>query len=320
MHTRCVLLSYVAMLGFFGCRTSVSPSSSAKSDMETSSPNYMDDGFTIKIERESRPDKRVESPEAVLVLEDGFGRELSRAPYSVQQFALDRKTLEDGTVIYSWPKSKEVIKRDFKRLGELMTEYSETVGTLLHQEPTGPGEEAWVSWIRTEQHSEIESARLKAIEKERSRSGETGQLKLRNVTKAWCNANVSQLVDRLVPEGSRFRQYGNCGEGGNIGACLASRSGFKESEIRLCLSANDHFFAMVYRGVENGTDHKWCILDRWPLIKNFSCGVDLDEDRRQVSQNGRLVNQKWFKRAGCTTLDKYLVDPHASLYGPVARY
>jgi len=212
-----------------------------------------------------------------------------RAGQDMRGFALDRGRTAEGDVVFKWPSARETIDRDYDRLSELMTEYSKLVGTMLKRAPEGRGEEAWASWIRSDQSRRCEARRT------------SGSI-------AWCEEVVTQLVDRFVPSGSTYRQYGNCGEGGRIGACLAKRAGFKDNEIRLCLSQNDHFFAMVWRGKEEstGVDHKWCILDRWDLIGHFSCGVDVDTSRRVVTKNGRAQSNEWLNKVKCDTLENYV--------------
>ncbi len=209
-------------------------------------------------------------------------------------FALDQGTTPEGDIVFKWPKADETIHRDYDRVAELMKEYSELVGTCLHRGATGPGEEAWLSYIRSEQFAKTGAA-------------------LRESTEAFCSEVVNQLIDRYVPSGSRYRQYGNCGEGGRVGACLARRSGFKDSEIRVCLSKNDHFFGMVYRGEENGKDHKWCILDRWDLIGNFNCDVDVDDIAHEITYQGKPTGQNWFAKAKCATLEEYQKNPYGAL-------
>ena len=136
-----------------------------------------------------------------------------------------------------------------------MRQYSVLVGTLLKRAPVGPGEVSWTTHIRSSQYRAYRMASWMG-------------------SRSFCNKVVEQLVDRLVPGGSTYLQYGNCGEGGHVGACLAKSAGFRDSEIRVCASRNDHFFAMVKH--ENPF-MKWCILDRWKIAgDNFRCGIDVD--------------------------------------------
>ena len=102
-----------------------------------------------------------------------------------------------------------------------------------------------------------------------------------------------------------YAPYGNCGEGGRVGACLALKAGFSKGKIRTCASSNDHFFAMVK---QSDPAQKWCVLDRWPLVAsdNFACGVDWDEAGRGVTHNGVNMPQKWFQDVKCIDFGSYL--------------
>ncbi len=188
-----------------------------------------------------------------------------------------------GKTVYRWPKS---IPHEYAALDTQMNEYAHFVGTSLHKLPSGAGETAWLTGVRADQEKNISKA---------ARYG----------ARVWCGQVITQLVDNLLPEGSAFRQYGNCGEGGEVGACLAYKAGFAENEIRMCASTNDHAFAMVKH-----TDpaQKWCLLDRWPIVegKNFICGIDWDPVTRRVTNQGTAVPSHWFERVNCATLPDYL--------------
>ena len=190
----------------------------------------------------------------------------------------------DCYTIYQWPAT--IPTRNHDAIAGQMREYSKLVGTLLKRAPTGPGEESWIEYIRGEQGRAVGRA-------------------ARNGAKAMCGAVIKQFVDTLVPEGSTYRQYGNCGEGGHIGACLAYKAGFEEEQIRLCASDHDHFFAMVQAETPA---QRWCILDRWSLINNdnYACDVDWDADARQVTYKGAPAEQQWFKDVSCVSMTGYM--------------
>jgi hypothetical protein len=197
----------------------------------------------------------------------------------------DLKKLGDYTV-FTWPKTIET--RSYDKLGIQMRQYARYVGTMLHRSPEGPGEQNWSQFLRSEQYYHYTP-------------------KARKGADAYCGAVVEALIDTYVPEGSDFRQYGNCGEGGRVGACLAHKAGFKPDEIRVCESKNDHFFAMVRH---SDPKRKWCILDRWNLVanENFICDVDWDKETRGITYLGKRSNTEWFQRATCTPFSTYLAN------------
>lgn len=198
---------------------------------------------------------------------------------------LDRDTIGRYT-IYVWPSS--IPHRNYNAIADQMREYSTLVGTLLNRAAEGPGEETWADYHRSAAFHAVWGA---------SRRGTT----------EFCGAVIKSMVDSLVPEGSDFRQYGNCGEGGHIGACLAHKAGFGDEEIRVCASDNDHFFAMVKA---EEASKAWCILDRWPLINrdNYACEVDWDEPSRGITFKGNRVAMEWFEDVTCVTLGTYLAN------------
>lgn len=274
----------------------IAPTTVAAPDID-----YMKEGFTIKVNVDARDvDGDGDVNEPTLLVQSANGSTITESTLE-SGFALDQSTLATGEVVFTWPAEGSVQLRDYAALGKQMTQYAKLVGTLLHRTPEGPGEQAWTSYIRSDNFRKLSAARPNGV-------------------KAYCNAVVKQLIDRFVPSGSDYRQYGNCGEGGIVGNCLAYTYGFQTNETRMCLSANDHMFAMVNRGVENGTDYKWYIMDRWDLIGNFTPGVDVDNASHQITKNGQVTGQNWFQRAGCATFADYLNDPDGSLYDRVARY
>lgn len=125
-------------------------------------------------------------------------------------------------------------------------------------------------------------------------------------TRQYCDAVKSQFVDELLPTApwykpwakSSYCQYANCGEGGLVGACLAFDFGFRDDEIRVCTSENDHLFAMVVSSEPND----WCLLDRWNNIGFFRCGVNWDPVKEVVIVDGEPTEENWFQRVKCVTL------------------
>ena len=205
----------------------------------------------------------------------------------------DKKTVGDCAgkpndcyTVYVFP--AKIAARDYDDLGKQMREYAKLVGTLLHRKAKGPGEETWVSYQRSQAFSDVRAGAAKGVT-------------------AMCGAVVKSMIDSLVPEGSDFRQYGNCGEGGHVGACLATKAGFGDEEIRVCASDHDHFFGMVKHSDEA---KKWCVMDRWNLIndENFECDVDWDKDKRAVTYKGEKVTQEWFTDVTCVTLKTYIAN------------
>lgn len=216
-------------------------------------------------------------------VEIGGGLQIASSPFRFGLGLNDKETVGSYT-IYKWP--AKLGDRSYDDIAAQMREYSTLVGTLLHREAKGPGEEKWADYLRSRAFTNVVAAAGKG-------------------TTAFCGAVVKNFVQSMVPEGSDYRQYGNCGEGGHVGACLAHKAGFADDEIRVCASDNDHFFAMVKH---SDAAKKWCILDRWPLIAsdNYACGVDWDATDRTVTHEGTAVDQDWFKKVTCTTLGGYL--------------
>lgn len=190
----------------------------------------------------------------------------------------------DCYTVYQWPAS--LPDRDHDAIAAQMREYSKLVGTLLKRQAKGPGEETWLNYARSNANREVYRAAPRGAD-------------------AFCGAVVKSFVNTMLPEGSDFRQYGNCGEGGHIGACLAYKAGFEEDEIRFCSSDHDHFFAMVQ--AKDPAD-KWCVLDRWSLINsdNYACGVDWESDSRTITYKGERVDMQWFTDVTCSTMEDYL--------------
>jgi hypothetical protein len=200
--------------------------------------------------------------------------------------------------VFVWPKDSEAVpgtlNERYARLQKLMTEYAKLVGTCLHETPTGAGAEHWVGGKRWDDWSVIGAAR------------QTGD------SVKFCAAVRTRLVETYVKPGSTYCQYGNCGEGGHVGSCLAKRMGFADDEIRLCASRNDHMFGMVKD--LSKPDGRWCILDRWDLIGHYRCDVDVDDASEEIiykKSDGTWskTGQNWFQRARCATLDAYIKDP-----------
>jgi hypothetical protein len=196
--------------------------------------------------------------------------------------------------VFVWPSDTEDLgntwEQRYARLEELMTGYAKLVGTCLHRGAKGEGETDWLTGKRSTDGNLVARARA------------TGD------SKQWCATVRARYVEAYVRPGSSFCQYGNCGEGGHVGACLAKRLGFADEHIRLCSSKNDHMFAMVKDHTAGGD---WCILDRWNIIGNYRCGVDLDTRNQQVIKRdaaGRwqFTGENWFQRAGCLTIDNYV--------------
>jgi hypothetical protein len=276
------------VLATAGCRTT-GQTEETQAKSASSGSSYYQSGFAIVAGKCS--DDRAKPCDATV--RDTAGRLLESksgtiTPAEGAGLSFDQGEYE-GSTVFKWPAEDEVINRDYDRLGALMDEYGRLVGTLLHRGPRGGGEVAWRGSIRGSQRSACSSAQRRGSEE-------------------WCKAVVENLIDTYVPSGSQYRQYGNCGEGGKVGACLAKRAGFKDDEIRLCSSENDHFFAMVYRGVDpaTGKDHKWCMLDRWDLIGRFNCDVDVDTSTRKVTHKGQPTGQEWFDKVTCSLMPTYL--------------
>jgi len=304
MHARFPLLLATSLLALAACANATSETEETGAAQTGASLDALDptslfvDGF--RLVTTSRCSGDLLSPGCqVAVLDSAFGNpsgaRWASAPFGISTSLspLDRITIgncagqpNDCYTVYAWPAT--LPRRDYDAIGAQMREYSKLVGTLLRRQAKGPGEESWVAYQRSENFGRVVRAMPRG-------------------TTAFCGAVVKSLVETLVPEGSEFRQYGNCGEGGHVGACLAYKAGFDENEIRVCASDNDHFFAMVRH---EQPEKKWCILDRWPLINqdNFECDVDWDSSRREVTHKGAAVDKEWFKQVTCVSLQQYLTD------------
>jgi len=194
------------------------------------------------------------------------------------------KGQHQGQEVFTWPAPGEVIHRDYERLKELMTQYSQLVGTSRNPDFQGTsGEFAWrlPGGIRDNQWACVKKA------------GPFGSDK-------WCEAVVDQFVNRFVPSGSKYRQYGNCGEGARVGVCLAKRAGFRDDEIKLCEATADHVFAIVKR------DPKWCVLERWDIENrgHFFCDVEVDSDDQTVRVKNKPIGHEWYQGVTCYTLNE----------------
>jgi hypothetical protein len=209
--------------------------------------------------------------------------------YTSDSLALDTANIGNRTV-FVWPNlsaARSLSQADrLKGIERNMLEYSSLVGTLLKRDPVGRGEEEWLFERRSLNMAPVWSAL------------DTGD------SDRWCRSVVKNLVHTFLPEGSEFIQYGNCGEGGHVGACLAKTYGFGDDEIRLCASENDHMFAMH----KDPAGNQWCIMDRWKLdpTGNYSCGVDVDLEKRVITYKGEPTTNSWFQKVTCRTLSEYL--------------
>ncbi len=213
-------------------------------------------------------------------------------------FALDLGRTKKGDVIFVWPnKVDRAIYRNYNWVAGQMNQYAKIVGLSMDPNTAqGNGQVCWHDGIRATQQRAINNA----LESRR--------------TDVWCGAVVHQLVNQLLPSGSDYRQYGNCLEGGKIGACLAKKASFNDDEIRICQSLNYHFFAMLrFKAVVNGSadDRQWCLLDRWSVLPNFTCNLDWNEQTGEVLNNSMPVSaaqdtQGFFKKVACVTLKRYI--------------
>jgi hypothetical protein len=190
---------------------------------------------------------------------------------------------------FVWPSGSSVHPRDHAALGEQMTQYGRYVGHVLHRSASGTSECAWLGgeWMR--RFNEVRAAM----------SGSNSD--------KFCATVEKCFVTETLPVGtgtdrSKYCQYGNCGEGGHVGACLAHTYGFGDNEIRICSSENDHMFAMV----KSPSEKDWCILDRWSNIGHYRCGVDWDKATSGVTVDGVRTNENWFQRVTCKTLAEFL--------------
>lgn len=122
--------------------------------------------------------------------------------------------------------------RNYDALGAQMEEYGQYVGTLLHRDARERSEDAWRYGERMERVSEVHRAHHVSMG-------------------TYCAAVKEHFIAFLpIGEGSRrsdFYQYGNCGEGSHVGACLAYGYGFKSDEIRRCESDDDSSRALASR-------------------------------------------------------------------------
>ncbi len=274
-------MTVVFVAGFsLGCQKENPGAGAQSNDRKSVDSSLFDGGFTVQ--KASKCENGTKT-DCELSIVDGSGNSLGGKAKDLKEV---REVGSDRVyTVYAWPVTVRL--RDYEEIGKQMREYSNFVGTLLGPgaDITGPGAEDWVSFRRSQQYSAYTDA---------AASG----------TKSYCSAVVNELVESLLPEGSKFRQYGNCGEGGRIGACLAKKAGFRDDEIRVCASRNDHFFGMVKKG------NAWCILDRWALVNsdNFACDVDWNKDTQTITHQGKTMEDKWFQKVTCVTFEKFIND------------
>jgi hypothetical protein len=275
----------------FGCKTSGDDGGDAKLTSAPGGSNPYQEGFTLM----GKPPVDGKMQKGTTAFIDAKGNVYpedmaDEFKATKDNYGLNQEVLPNGYTVFRWPDPSEMPMRDYTRLAQLMTEYAQLAGTCLHRGAQGEGEEAWLNGMRSDQNRRISMAMAYG-------------------TVGFCQEVVNQLVNRFVPEGSDYLQYGNCGEGGRVGACLAKRMGFMDQEIRVCVSLNDHFFAMVH---EPAPSQNWCILDRWNIIGNFQCGVNLNPTTHIVTLGGHdMLNSEWIQRVDCITLDQYMTNPNA---------
>lgn len=195
-----------------------------------------------------------------------------------------------GYSVYVWPESNDSPERDYESLATQMGQYAELVGVSL--EPALPNGTAECRWRQDER-----SDRVRRVEKAR---GDTTR---------FCGAVASCYLKKgpLGPSNDRseYCQYGNCGEGALVGACLALHYGFGESEILVCQSTSDHAFSLVPD--PKGTS--WCILDRFSQIGNFRCGISFAKNGRDILVDGEDAPSVWYDDARCRTLRELMTTP-----------
>jgi hypothetical protein len=290
-----------AVTGASGCSGTVNEMQEASPAMNNPrSAQFFANGFKVSASKNcSRKGPR--DPACPVTVRDWMGNVVSGLKFSAPVLMdttptlrlLD--TLEIGDdEIFTWPKT--ITQRDLSPTGELaknMRQYTEFVGIVGdfegYNEVKGAGAKAWL---------------YGGIRKQQSRANYLAALR---GPEAYCSSVVSTLVESLLPEGSEYRKYGNCGEGGRVAACLATKAGFRPDEIRVCLSENDHFFSMVKH---QDPAKRWCLLDRWEVINDdsFSCEVDWDPATRVVSYKGVPMppSEEWFQKVSCLPFDIFL--------------
>lgn len=212
------------------------------------------------------------------------------AATSVDPAATKDLTHHQGYTVFVWPKDTKK-NRSYKALKEQMVQYSQYVGTLLNRSPEGESECQWANGCRHENANKVHHAKNKGVE-------------------VFCKAVAEHFANKILPTGSemnrsKFCQYGNCGEGGQVGACLAWEYGFRpDNEIKVCVSKNDHLFALVKDTA--AADGKWCLLDRWEIIGNFRCGVEWDIGNKNLKVDGVSHPHPWFNKVTCVDLDYWI--------------
>ena len=198
----------------------------------------------------------------------------------------------DGYTIYKWPRITDEVQKSprslrLKALGDQIDLYAKTVGKCYARKPVGKSEKTWLSGDRDE----------------RVRATYNRKTPLR-----YCMAVKSQYVDKLLPRSksdpSPYCQYGNCGEGAEVGACLAYDYGFHSDEIIECYSKHDHVWSLV---PETPGSKNYCLLDRW---NSYRCGVHLkykkQDDGRFLDASAEVPGTAQFKfsDATCMTLEE----------------
>lgn len=137
------------------------------------------------------------------------------------------------------------------------------MGSCLNRKPIGKTEEKWT--------------------KNRNRNMIDVLLKSRDlnsycklVQKIFVNSKFS--IEKDDP--AEHCQYANCGEGAEVGACLAYDLGFDPDKILVCQNT-EHAWTLV---PESKTSRGYCLLDRW---NSFRCGVTRVETARpQATPSG----------------------------------
>lgn len=294
----CFLTAVICIILFSSCRYSKSNKSQlTQSPNNPTSASFFDDGFKIL---GYTADQGVDPRRPEYEVTDLAGNPIKQNT----GFALDLGRTKKGDIIFVWPnKVDRSIFRNYSWVSGQMAQYSQLTGLSVTRETDQQSRACWLDKARGEQMRAIDNA-----------------LQTKN-TDTWCRAVVHQLVNQLLPTGFDFRQYGNCGEGAKIGACLAKKASFRDDEIRICRSLNDHVFSLLrYKNATDsaGGDRQWCLLDRWSILPNFTCQLEWNEQTGEILHQGIPISKEqdkrgFFKKVACVSLDSYIKSSGNSL-------
>ena len=184
---------------------------------------------------------------------------------------------------FYWPKG--TLSTD--EMGCQMGLYSNRAKTCLGKIGPNPASLLWAQCGRSREQAKLTQF-LNSLRT-------SGSLPLKEKRDQFC-----EIIKKTTHQTYFGCQYGNCGEGAEVGYCLAHQAGFKD--LMICTSQNDHQF-LIY---QNPKEEKICVLDRWDDLKkgHHYCGVKIKKGRVIFPESTLKLlfvasNLRWFRKISC---------------------